>query len=122
MATGNELNEYAAQLFEASLDIRGFPIAESSAASGPYPKQWDLPCWQRILAREDVEWAELRMWFWTGPHEHALPLLRHGILVSFSASLVSCVPRLLWQSQNPPQRSLEHGHDSSDKAVTKPGA
>ena len=118
MATGNELNEYAAQLFEASLDIRGFPVAESSAASGPYPKQWDLPCWQRILAREDVEWAELRMWFWTGPHEHALPLLRHGILVSFSASLVSCVPRLLWQSQTPPNEAWS----TATTAVTKPGA
>ena len=60
-ATGNVLSEFAAEYFETLLDAGGFPIAESSAPSGRYPKQWNLPCWQRILAREDVDQVEFPM-------------------------------------------------------------
>ena len=34
---GNHLSEYAAEIFEASIDNGGFPVAESSAASGLGP-------------------------------------------------------------------------------------
>ena len=51
---GTSLSTFAADYFETMLDNGGFPIAESSAPSGRYPKQWDLPRWQAILARPDV--------------------------------------------------------------------
>ena len=52
---GNCLSTFSAKYFEEMLNAGGFPVAESSAPSGRYPKQWDLPEWQAILSREDVE-------------------------------------------------------------------
>ena len=49
------------------LDEGGFPVAESSAPSGRYPKQWNLPEWERVLARADVEWVDaVGYGMWTG--------------------------------------------------------
>ena len=46
------------------------PIAESTARSGRYLKMCDLPCWQRILARDDVQWVEFPMCaFGLGPED-----------------------------------------------------
>lgn len=50
---GNNLSRFGARYFEAMLDAGGFPVAESSAPSGRYPKQWDLPEWKRVLSRSD---------------------------------------------------------------------
>lgn len=62
----------AADLFETVLDNGGFPICESSAASGRYPKQWDLPRWQSILQRSDVDFIEFPMCaFELGPPDEA---------------------------------------------------
>ena len=58
---GNILSRFSARYFETMLDSGGFPVAESSAPGGRYPKQWHLPEWQAILAREDVEWVGLPM-------------------------------------------------------------
>ena len=58
---GNELSRFGAAYFEAMLNSGGFPVAESSAPSGRYPKQWDLPEWKRILARDDVTWVDFPM-------------------------------------------------------------
>ena len=58
---GNKLSTFAATVFEEVLDTGGFPICESSAASGRYPKQWDLPVWKQVLARPDVEYVEFPM-------------------------------------------------------------
>ena len=58
---GNKLSRFGARYFEAMLDAGGFPVAESSAPSGRYPKQWDLPEWKKILSREDVTWADFPM-------------------------------------------------------------
>ena len=62
--TGNELSNFGASLFATALDHGAFPVAESSAASGRYPKQWDLPCWKQILSRDDVDWLEFPMCAW----------------------------------------------------------
>ena len=58
---GNNLSRFGARYFEAMLDAGGFPVAESSAPSGRYPKQWDLPEWKRILSRDDVTWIDFPM-------------------------------------------------------------
>eukprot|EP00435_Cladocopium_sp_Y103_P039436 s669_g10.t1 len=58
---GNALSTWAADTFEDLLDQGAFPICESSAASGRYPKQWDLPAWRRVLNRSDVEYIEFPM-------------------------------------------------------------
>ena len=58
---GNQLSEFGAKYFLNMLENDGFPIAESSGGSGRYPKQWDLLCWQAILARPDVDWVEFKM-------------------------------------------------------------
>ena len=47
--------------FEIVLDSGGFPLAESTARSGRYPKMWDLACWQKILRRPDVDFVEVPM-------------------------------------------------------------
>ena len=59
--TGNRLSVFSAQYFTEMLNAGGFPVAESSAPSGRYPKQWDLPEWKAVLSREDVEWVDLPM-------------------------------------------------------------
>ena len=58
---GNTLSRFGAEYFETMLNKGGFPLAESSAPSGRYPKQWDLPEWKRILARDDVTWVDFPM-------------------------------------------------------------
>eukprot|EP00435_Cladocopium_sp_Y103_P045096 s974_g12.t2 len=58
---GNVLSTLAADTFESLLDRGAFPVCESSATSGRYPKQWDLPAWKRVLARPDVEYMEFPM-------------------------------------------------------------
>ena len=58
---GNLLSKVEAELFLAGLETGAFPVAESTARSGRYPKMWDLPWWQAILARPDVQWVEFPM-------------------------------------------------------------
>eukprot|EP00435_Cladocopium_sp_Y103_P071083 s29_g36.t1 len=75
-ADGNVLSEFAAELFEKALGHGQFPVCESSASSGRYPKQWDLPSWRRILQRDDVD---VRVGTWTpgqgvGPHHKHIAL------------------------------------------------
>ena len=82
--TGNRLAEFAAKLFETALEHGGFPIAESSGTSGRYPKMWDLPCWQRLLARPDVETVEFPMCaFGLGPPDSSHQFYRHATRVAF---------------------------------------
>ena len=64
---GNYLAEIGAQIFEAVLDTGRLAFAESTARSGRYPKMWDLPCWKRILAREDVQFVFPMCAFGLGP-------------------------------------------------------
>lgn len=66
------------------LDAGGFPIAESSGCSGRYPKQWDLPCWRRVLARSDVDFVEFRMCsFGLGPPNEPGAFYQHLTRVVF---------------------------------------
>lgn len=58
---GNVLSTFSAELFEEALDHNQFPICESTASSGRYPKQWDLPAWRRVLNRPDVDFIEFPM-------------------------------------------------------------
>ena len=60
-ADGNTLSDFAAEYFETMLDNGGFPVAESTGASGRYPKQWNLSSWKKVLARPDVDYMEFRM-------------------------------------------------------------
>ena len=60
-AMGNCLAEFEAKICEKALEKGHFPIAESSGRSGRYPKMWNLPCWQRILQRPDVDFLEVDM-------------------------------------------------------------
>lgn len=81
---GNILSEFAADYFETMLDAGGFPIAESSGCSGRYPKQWDLPCWRRVLARSDVDFVEFRMCsFGLGPPNEPGAFYQHLTRVVF---------------------------------------
>ena len=78
------LSEFAADYFETMLDAGGFPIAESSGCSGRYPKQWDLPCWRRVLARSDVDFVEFRMCsFGLGPPDEPGAFYQHLTRVVF---------------------------------------
>ncbi|CAE7778356.1 unnamed protein product [Symbiodinium sp. CCMP2592] len=58
---GNMLSKVAAEIFLQVLRGDGFPVAESTARSGRYPKMWDLPWWKAILARPDVQFVEFPM-------------------------------------------------------------
>lgn len=81
---GNTLSEFGAQYFETMLDSGGFPIAESSGCSGRYPKQWDLPCWRRILKRPDVNYVEFRMCaFGLGPPDEPTHFYQHLTRIVF---------------------------------------
>ena len=83
-ALGNTLSEFGATYFETMLDSGGFPIAESSGCSGRYPKQWNLPCWQRILKRSDVEWMDFKMCaFGLGPPDNDKEFYQHLTRVVF---------------------------------------
>ena len=75
---GNALSEFAAEYFVTMLDNGGYPLAESSGCSGRYPKQWDLPCWRKILARPDVDFVEFRMCsFGLGPPDEPGAYYQH---------------------------------------------
>ena len=81
---GNRLSEFGANYFTAMLDGGGFPFAESSGGSGRYPKQWDLPCWQKVLQRPDVDWVEFRMCaFGLGPPDEENSFYQHLTRVVF---------------------------------------
>ena len=81
---GNTLSEFGALYFETLLDAGGFPICESSGRSGRYPKQWDLPCWQRILQRPDVDMVEFPMCsFGLGPIDEQGAFYHHQTAVVF---------------------------------------
>ena len=85
-ALGNTLSRYGAQYFEGMLNAGGFPVAESSAPSGRYPKQWDLPEWKRILSREDVTWVDFPMCaFRLGPPDNENEFYVHRTRVVFPA-------------------------------------
>lgn len=81
---GNELSRFGARYFEAMLDAGGFPVAESSAPSGRYPKQWDLPEWKKVLARDDVTWIDFPMCaFRLGPPDSENEFYVHRTRVVF---------------------------------------
>ena len=44
-----------ATLFGVLLSVGKFPMVLSTAPDGSYPKVWDLPAWQTVLRRSDVE-------------------------------------------------------------------
>ena len=86
---GNQLSTFAAELFLDALEDHQFPVCESSASSGRYPKQWDLPIWKAILQREDVDYIDFPMCGGLGPpdepgsyyvHKTRLVFPRHGPL------------------------------------------
>ena len=80
---GNTLGNVAAELFLSALETGAFPIAESTAKSGRYPKMWDLPSWQAILARPDVQFVEFPMCaFGLGPGDGS-GFYRHKTRVVF---------------------------------------
>ena len=58
---GNLLSKVGAEVFLRALESGAFPIAESTASSGRYPKMWDTPWWKEILARPDVAFVEFPM-------------------------------------------------------------
>ena len=58
---GNLLSKIGAEVFLRALESGAFPIAESTASSGRYPKMWDTPWWKEILARLDVAFVEFPM-------------------------------------------------------------
>ncbi len=63
-------------------------MAESTGASGRYPKQWNLPSWKRILARPDVDYMEFRMCaFGLGPPEDKTAFYQHLTRVVYPAHL-----------------------------------
>ena len=81
---GNVLSTFGAELFETVLDNGGFPICESSAMSGRYPKQWDLPAWKRVLSRPDVDFIEFPMCaFGLGPPDEPHQFYVHRTRVVF---------------------------------------
>ena len=83
-AQGNTLGEFAADFFELMLDSGGFPVAESSGTSARYPKMWDLPRWQAILARDDVDWVQFPMCaFQLGPPDQDTAFYVHCTRVVF---------------------------------------
>eukprot|EP00435_Cladocopium_sp_Y103_P041030 s1496_g11.t1 len=106
---GNTLSTFGALAFEKALDRGHFPVAESSGLSGRYPKQWHLPCWQRILQRPDVQFIEIDMCsFGLAPrdqedgvhfykHRTGLAFPRHP---SFGVALMRRCPGLSAQHQH----------------------
>ncbi len=85
---GNTLSNFAAEYFETMLDNGGFPVAESTGASGRYPKQWNLPSWKKLLARPDVDYMEFRMCaFGLGPPDDKTAFYQHMTRVVFPMHL-----------------------------------
>ena len=119
-ALGNTLSTFGAAAFERALDRGHFPIAESSGLSGRYPKQWHLPCWQRLLRRPDIQFIEIDMCsFGLAPldypdgrhfyrHRTGLAFPRHP---SFAAALLRLCPGLSAQHQHVPLKGSRSGHD-----------
>eukprot|EP00974_Lingulodinium_polyedra_P023875 2310906-Lingulodinium_polyedra.AAC.1 len=52
---GNAIGSFHARLFGAVVDAGKFAVCEDPAPDGAYPKLWDLPGWQALLQRADVE-------------------------------------------------------------------
>ena len=115
---GNTLSIFGAQLFEKALDRGHFPIAESSGVSGRYPKQWNLPQWQRLLQRSDVDFLEVDMCaYGLGPldagdkphfyrHRTGLAFPRHP---GFRAALFRLCPGLSDQHHHVPLQGCRPG-------------
>ena len=81
---GNVLSAFGAQAFEAAMQRGHFPIAESSGPSGRYPKQWNLPCWRRILQLPNVTFLEIDMCaFGLGPPDQPGCFYRHRTGLAF---------------------------------------
>lgn len=81
---GNTLSDFGAECFTTMLDHGGFPICESTAPSGRYPKQWHLPSWKRVLQRPDVDFVDLDMCaFGLGPPDAPGTFYRHATRVVF---------------------------------------
>jgi len=115
---GNVLSTFGATAFERALDRGHFPIAESSGISGRYPKQWHLPCWQRILRRPDVQFIEIDMCsFGLGPADYAdgRHFYRHRTGLAFprhpgvAAALLRLCPGLSHQHQHVPLKGSRDG-------------
>lgn len=78
------MSDFAAEYFETMLDHGGFPVAESTGASGRYPKQWNLASWKKVLARPDVDYMEFRMCaFGLGPPDDPTAFYQHLTRVVF---------------------------------------
>ena len=81
---GNTLSDFGAEYFTTMLDHGGFPICESTAPSGRYPKQWHLPSWKQVLQRPDVDYVDLDMCaFGLGPPDEADAFYKHATRVVF---------------------------------------
>ena len=81
---GNTLSDFGAEYFETMLDHGGFPICESTAPSGRYPKQWHLPSWRRVLQRPDVDYIDVDMCaFGLGPPNAPGEFYRHATRIVF---------------------------------------
>lgn len=81
---GNVLSTFSAELFEEALDHNQFPICESTASSGRYPKQWDLPAWRKVLNRPDVDFIEFPMCpFGLGPPDDPTAFYVHRTRLVF---------------------------------------
>ena len=81
---GNTLSDFGAAYFVAMLDSGGFPICESTAPSGRYPKQRHLPSWKAVLQRPDVDYVDLDMCaFGLGPPDVEGQFYRHATRVVF---------------------------------------
>ena len=115
-AMGNTLSTFGAAAFEAALKRGHFPIAESSGISGRYPKQWNLPVWQRLLARDDVDFLEVDMCAYAlGPpgapgqfyrRRTGLAFPRHA---GFKAALFRLCPGLSAQHAHVPLQGCRDG-------------
>ena len=117
---GNTLSTFGAVAFERALDRGHFPIAGSSGLSGRYPKQWHLPCWQRLLKRPDVQFIEIEMCsFGLAPldqaegrhfyrHRTGLAFLRHP---AFAAALLRRCPGVSEHHVHVPLQGSRDGTD-----------
>lgn len=110
---GNTMANFAAEYFETMLDHGGFPVAESTGASGRYPKQWNLASWKRVLARPDVDYMEFRMCsFGLGPPDDPTAFYQHLTRVVYP----SHVPLREALNRRCPGVSHQHRHVALKKA------
>eukprot|EP00435_Cladocopium_sp_Y103_P056630 s604_g19.t1 len=104
---GTQLSRVGARLFLKALETGNFPVVESSAPSGRYPKQWDLPEWQAILEREDVQHVDLPMCaFRLGPPDEPNSFYVHRTRVAFGRHL----PLAQALHRSCPGQSATHKH------------